>query len=151
MARATLAIEPRLVERSFFPFWHAAIIRHADLDPNNHVTNSVICAWFDDGRYTLLCDVVLPLLEPGDYPVLASVTIDFHREIRFGSRPEIGTAVHTLGNRSLNMVQGIFCDGQCVATATSVTVLVDGKTGRPRPVGEAVAAALGAFAGRKNG
>lgn len=130
--KATLQTEPRLADSTLYPFWQDAIVRHADLDPNNHVTNSVICSWFDDGRYMLLLDRIRPLMEASDFLALGTVTIDFHREVRLRHRPRIGTAILGIGRSSVTMGQAIFCGDECAATATSVTIVADGTTRRSK-------------------
>ncbi len=148
MTKRTLAEEPRLASRALFPHWRPAVVRHSDLDPHGHVTNSVFAAWLDDGRYALLREVLRPLLPPDDLPALASLTVDFSREINFGDVPEIGTAVLRLGDRSIIMGQGLFVGGACAATAHSVTVVMDGRTRRARPLTDAERAALERFGAR---
>jgi acyl-CoA thioester hydrolase len=140
--KSTLAAEPRLIEVGFFPSWQDAVVRHADLGPNHHVTNSVICSWFDDGRYALLVRVLRPLLDPADVLALANVAIDFHAEIRFGEVPRIGTAILRLGGSSIAIGQGIFVGDRCAATATSVTVVAGGPERRARALTENERAAL---------
>lgn len=146
--KRTLAEEPRLASRALFPHWRPAVVRHSDLDPHGHVTNSVFAAWLDDGRYALLREVLRPLLPPDDLPALASLTVDFSREINFGDVPEIGTAVLRLGDRSIIMGQGLFVGDACAATAHSVTVVMDGRTRRARPLTDAERAALERFGAR---
>ncbi|GJD49740.1 hypothetical protein OPKNFCMD_2473 [Methylobacterium crusticola] len=145
--RRTLAEEPRLAARSFFPHWRPAIVRHADLDPNGHVTNSVYTAWLDDGRYALLTQALRPLIAPGDVLALASVTVDFAQEVGFADAPEIGTAVLRLGTSAIVMGQGVFVGAACAATAHSVTVVMDGRTRRARPLRPGERDALEGLAG----
>ncbi|WP_053078508.1 acyl-CoA thioesterase [Methylobacterium tarhaniae] len=149
--KRTLAEEPRLAARALFPHWRPAVVRHADLDPNGHVTNSVFAAWLDDGRYALLSAILLPLIPPGDLPALAALSVDFAREVTFADAPEIGTAVLRLGARSIVMGQGLFVGDACAATAHSVTVVMDGRTRRARPLTIAERDALGRFAARSGG
>lgn len=145
--KRTLEDEPRLEERSFFPHWRPAVVRHCDLDPNAHVTNSVFAAWLDDGRYALLKDLVRPHLQPTDVLALVSLTVDFSREIAFSDTPATGTAVLRLGRSSIVMGQGLFVEGGCAATAHSVTVVMDGETRRARALAGPERAMLARVAG----
>ncbi|WP_407520326.1 acyl-CoA thioesterase [Methylobacterium oryzisoli] len=145
--KRTLAEEPRLASRAFFPHWRSAIVRHSDLDPNAHVTNSVFTAWLDDGRYALLTEALRPLMAPDDALALASITVDFAREVGFADAPEIGTAVLRLGTSAIVMGQGLFVGAACVATALSVTVVMDGRIRRARPLDPRERDALAGFAG----
>jgi acyl-CoA thioester hydrolase len=146
--KVTLAAEPRLIEPGLFPSWQDAVVRHADLDPNHHVTNSVICSWFDDGRYALLVRVLRPLMRQDEVLALANVSIDFHAEIRFGEVPRIGTSVMKLRGSSIAMGQGIFVGDRCAATATSVTVVAGGPDRRARALTEGERASLTPYASR---
>lgn len=145
--KRTLSEHPRLDDRAFFPHWQPATVRHSDLDPNNHVTNSVFAAWLDDGRYALLKEHLRPLLAPTDVFALVSLTIDFSREIDFRDTPEIGTGLLKLGRSSIVMGQGLFIGAGCAASALSVTVVMDGETRRARTLTSDERAALGRFAG----
>ena len=134
--------EPRLSDRAFFALWHPVVVRHADLDPNGHVTNSVYAAWFDDGRFAHLRAVLRPLMAPGDVLALASLTIDFLAEVGFDERPEIATRVLSLGRSSMTIGQALFAGDTLRAVAHSVTVVADGTTRRAKPLGEAQRAVL---------
>lgn len=113
-----------------FPEWHEITIRHSDLDPNDHVTNSVVCAWFDDGRYFLLRRELRPLVKSTDFFALAKIEMNFKKEIRFNDRPRVGTGITHIGCSSIAMLQYLMIGDQLAATATSVTVLADGNSRR---------------------
>ena len=116
------------IEAADFAFWHETVIRHSDLDPNDHVTNSVICAWFDDGRYILLRKNLRPLVEATDYFALVRLEMNFRKEIRMFDTPRIGTAITRIGKSSLAMHQHLIIGGEIAAMAESVTVLADGHS-----------------------
>ncbi|MBC7282730.1 thioesterase family protein [Hoeflea sp.] len=111
-----------------YPFWHQVTVRHADLDPNDHVTNSVICAWFDDGRYILLRQKLRPVVEATDYFALVKLEMNFSKEVRMFDAPRVGTSITRIGRSSMAMRQHLIVDGAIAATAESVTVLADGHT-----------------------
>lgn len=117
-----------------FAFWHETTVRHSDLDPNDHVTNSVICAWFDDGRYILLRQKLRPLVEATDYFALVKLEMNFRKEIRMFDVPRIATTVTRIGKSSMAMHQHLIIGGEIAATAQSVTVLADGNTRTAKPL-----------------
>jgi acyl-CoA thioester hydrolase len=117
-----------------YPFWHEVAVRHSDLDPNDHVTNSVICAWFDDGRYILLRQKLRPLVEATDYFALVKLEMNFSKEVRMFHTPRVGTAITRIGTSSMAMRQHLLVDGVIAATATSVTVLGDGHSRSAKPL-----------------
>lgn len=122
--------------------WHAETIRHVDLDSNNHVNNTVICTWFDDGRYTFIRATLAPLMEAGDYPVLASVRVDFLTEVLFENRPEVATRPVAMGRSSVTMEQTLYLGDNPAAVCHSTMVLVSGATRRARPLTGPMRAAL---------
>ena len=128
-----------------YPMWQGAIVRHADLDPNDHVTNSVICSWFDDGRYVLLRRHLRPVVEASDYFALVMLEMHFLQEVRMFDEPRVGTAITRIGRSSIAMQQHLFVGERIAATATSVTVLGDGVARRARPLSEAHRQALAPF------
>lgn len=117
-----------------YGFWHEVTVRHADLDPNDHVTNSVICAWFDDGRYILLRQKLRPLVEATDYFALVKLEMNFRKEVRMFDAPRVGTAFTRIGRSSMAMRQHLIVDGMIAATAESVTVLADGQSRSAKPL-----------------
>lgn len=132
--KPSLLSQRRLVEKTSFLSWHGAIVRHCDLDPNNHVTNSVTCAWFDDGRYFLFEKHFKPLMETNDFLAVVTLTIDYHHEIGTFDTPKIGSVITKIGNSSVTIGQSIFTENGCVASAQSVTVLADGDSRRPKKI-----------------
>lgn len=117
-----------------YPFWHEVTVRHADLDPNDHVTNSVICAWFDDGRYILLRQKLRPLVEATDYFALVKLEMNFRKEVRMFDTPRVGTAITRIGTSSMAMRQHLLVGGVIAVTAASVTVLGDGHSRSAKPL-----------------
>ena len=117
-----------------YGFWHEVTVRHADLDPNDHVTNSVICAWFDDGRYILLRQKLRPLVEATDYFALVKLEMNFRKEVRMFDTPRVGTAITRIGTSSMAMRQHLIVGGEIAATADSVTVLADGHSRSAKPL-----------------
>jgi acyl-CoA thioester hydrolase len=124
----------------------AVTVRHADLDPNDHVTNSVICAWFDDGRYRLLREHLFPLCRAGLYFALVDLSIGFRAEVGFADQPRVATGVTRLGRSSIAMRQELWCAGRLCCTATSVTVMADRALRRSVALQAEQRTALGRFA-----
>ena len=117
--------------------WTSDTIRYSDLDPNGHVNNGAINAFFEDGRVRFRDHHMAE--SPGDILtgfVLVKYTIDYHAMLRFPGDVDIGTTVMKIGNSSYTLGQGIFCDRQCIATAQVVTVRVDPASGRPIALSE---------------
>lgn len=105
-------------------------LRYADTDRQGHINNAVFSTFFESGRVAFLYDPNNPLSPEGSQFVIAELTIRFINELNWPGDVTIGTGVARLGRSSFNLTQGLFCEGQCVATADSVMVLMDETTRR---------------------
>ena len=119
-----------------YPLRAMDTIRYADTDRQGHVNNAAFATFCETGRCMFLYDSGRPLLQGGAGFVIARLAIDFLAEVTWPGRVEIGTRVVTVGRSSFGLGQGLFQDGNCVATADSVIVQVDEATRRSKPLGE---------------
>lgn len=111
-------------------------LRYADTDRQGHVNNAVFATMLETGRVELLLAPGEPLHEPGCDFVIASLHLDFRDEVRWPGRVDIGTRVAKVGTSSLTLEQGLFQDGRCVATATTVIVQMNIESRRSQPLAE---------------
>ena len=122
-------------QRGAYPTWAKDIIRYRDLDPNTHASHVAIAEYFENGRVRLRHEHLSHL---GDEFltgfVLAKLSIEFYREIRFPGEVEVGTGVSRLGSTSYTLSQGMFQGDTCVASAEVITVFIDKETRRPAPL-----------------
>ena len=109
-------------------------MRFADLDPNQHVNNAVYATYFETGRVTLMKDPKYGLVPDGLAWIMVRLDIHFRAELRWPGRIELGLGVARLGRTSVTFDQVVFSDGECVASAQAVTVLIDDMTRRPTPL-----------------
>ena len=113
--------------------WTNSTIRYSDLDPNGHVNNGAINAFFEDGR---ICFRKEQMLQLGDDFlagfVLVKFSVNYLAPLFFPGSVDIGTLVTRVGGTSYDLGQGIFSGNKCIATAEVVTVLVDSKTKKSR-------------------
>jgi acyl-CoA thioester hydrolase len=117
-----------------FPARAGDTVRYGDTDRQGHVNNAVFFTFLETGRTQLLLASQGPPLEPGTSLVLAHVALDFLAEIHWPGSVSIGTRVTSVGRSSIRFEQALFQDDRCVATAQSVTVLVDNATRRSTPI-----------------
>ncbi|GLR65815.1 thioesterase [Acidocella aquatica] len=120
-------------------------LRYGDTDRQGHVNNAVFTTLFETGRIAVLEAGDRPLSEPGYNFVLARITVDYLAEITWPGTVEIGTAVKSVGNSSLTVVQALFQHGRCVATAEAVMVQVDPQARRSVPLSPALREAYNAL------
>ena len=126
---------PRLED---FPYRLTDNVRFADLDPNQHVNNAVYATYFETGRVTLVKDRSNGLMPPGLSWMLVRLDIHFRAELRWPGSIEMGFGVAKFGRTSVTFDQVVFSQGRCVASAQSVTVLIDEATRKPTPLTEEI-------------
>ena len=122
------AATPRLED---FPYRLTDNVRFADLDPNQHVNNAVYATYFETGRVTLMKDRSYGLMPPGLAWIMVRLDIHFRAELRWPGVIEMGLGVSKFGRTSVTFDQVVFSQGQCVASAQSVTVLINEATRKP--------------------
>jgi len=74
------------------------------------------------------------LTPPGLGWMLVRLDIHFRAELRWPGSIEMGLGVAKFGRTSLTFNQVVFSDRKCVASAQSVTVLIDENTRKPTPL-----------------
>jgi acyl-CoA thioester hydrolase len=117
-----------------FPHRLTENVRYADLDPNQHVNNAVYATYFETGRVTLMKDRNYGLMPPGLAWIMVRLDIHFRAELRWPGTIEIGLGVTKFGRTSVTFDQVVFSEGKCVASARSVSVLIDESTRKPTPL-----------------
>jgi acyl-CoA thioester hydrolase len=122
---------PRLED---FPYRLTDNVRFGDLDPNRHVNNAVYATYFETGRVTLMKDPNRGLLEPGLAWIMVRLDMHFRAELRWPGTIELGLGLTRFGRTSVTFEQVVFSEGQCIASATSVNVLIDEQTRKPTPL-----------------
>jgi acyl-CoA thioester hydrolase len=132
-APARLDSTPRLED---FPYRLTDNVRFADLDPNQHVNNAVYATYFETGRVTLMKDPSYGLMPAGVTWIMVRLDMHFRAELRWPGTIEMGLGVVKFGRTSVTFDQVVFAEGICVASARSVSVLLDEVTRKPTPLTE---------------
>ena len=118
-----------LAKPNIYPSWTNSTIRYSDLDPNGHVNNGAVNAFFEDGR---ICFRNEQMLQLGDDILAGFVIVKFSANylapLFFPGSVDIGTVVTRVGRSSYDLGQGVFDGEKCVATADVVTVFIDSNT-----------------------
>jgi acyl-CoA thioester hydrolase len=136
-----------LTQRAFYPVWSETTVRYSDLDPNSHVNNGAISAYFEDGRVRLRAEHLATAsnaMLTGF--AIARIIIDYRAPLTFPATVDIGSAVTRIGNSSYVLGQSVFRGDQCIATAEVVTVRFDSATHRSMPLEDAVREVLATVA-----
>ena len=122
---------PRLED---FPYRLSDNVRFADLDPNQHVNNAVYATYFETGRVTLMKDRSYGLMPDGVTWIMVRLDMHFRAELRWPGTIEMGLGLVKFGRTSVTFDQVVFSEGKCVASAQSVSVLLDEATRKPTPL-----------------
>ncbi len=105
-------------------------VRYVDTDRQGHVNNSVFSSFLETGRVEILYNKDFPVLSQDSSFVIASLKLDFLKEIVWPGNVDIGTGVMKTGNSSIVLFQKLFQNDVCVARAETVIVQVrNDKTG----------------------
>ena len=132
-------VEPRLED---FPYRITDNVRYADLDPNQHVNNAVYASYFETGRVTLMKDRSRGLMPPGLSWMMVRLDMHFRSELRWPGGIEMGLGLVKFGRTSVTFDQVVFSEGKCVASAQSVSVLIDAETHKPMRLTAGIVAAF---------
>ena len=136
-------MEPAAPTIADYPLQTHEKLRYGDTDRQGHVNNAVFSTMLETGRVELLLPPDAPLHDPGCAFVIASLHLDFHREVNWPGQVDIGTRVAKIGRSSVTLEQALFQGGRCVATATTVIVQMNEASRRSQALSEAAVRRLG--------
>ncbi len=133
------------VARDTYPYVHRITTRWMDNDVYGHVNNVVYYSYFDTVINTwLIQQAGLDIHAGAQIGLCAESHCRYLAPIAFPDVVEAGLRVDRLGNSSVRYGIGLFIEGQDSPAAEGwfVHVFVDRATRKPRPIGEAMRAAL---------
>lgn len=128
-----------------FPLKTFDKVRYADTDRQGHVNNAVFSTFLETGRVEVLYNARLPILMQGASFVIASLKLEFLKEITWPGQVDIGTGILKIGNSSITLLQRLFQNDDCVAQAETIIVQVDDETRRGSPLSAAARQTLGGW------
>ncbi len=131
-----------LTQRESFSHFTPVSIRFSDQDSMGHVNNVSFAAYVEAARTMLIQSLLDEFAHPSLDFILASVTIDYLRELHYPGIVDVGARLTRLGSKSLSSGYGVFSGNECVATATSVNVFYDMNTRQSVAPPDDVAAAI---------
>ncbi len=123
-----------------FPAVATIPVQWGDQDLFKHVNNAVYFRWFESSRveYWHKSGLYEALKGPGYGPILASVTCNYKKQIKFPDTVLIGTKVEKLGISSVTLSHDVFSttNNAVSATGKSVIVMFDYQSQHPVPITE---------------
>ena len=123
-----------LTDRRSYEHWTNVSLRYGDTDKLGHINNAVFVTLLEAGRVSVLFDKEGAIARDSKTFVIANLKLDFRAEMHFPGTAEVGTALLSIGRSSVKLIQAIFKDGVCCATAESTIVLIDEKTRKSSPI-----------------
>lgn len=107
-------------------------VRYRDLDPRGHVNHVVYVSYMEQAKGAFLREVVgVPLDEVNT--VVRSLDVEYERSIESGQEVTVELRVENVGETSFTIDYRLSADGEEVASAETVSVLLD-EDGTPRPI-----------------
>jgi len=109
-------------------------LRFCDTDRLGHVNNAVYSVMCEAGRSELMAEA--GLLDPGagHAVVIARMELDFLREMNWPGDIRIETAIHRIGQKSVQVRQHVHQGDTLVAKATSILAVIDTTRRRAVPI-----------------
>lgn len=116
--------------------------RVSETDGLGHINNTVAATWLEAGRLGLF-----RIFTPDDdfsqwRMIVVALSLNFHREIFFGSDVTVTVCVSKIGRSSLQLSESIWQDGQLCVTGEATYVNVDPTTKKSAPIPEDVRSVL---------
>ena len=108
--------------------------RWRDLDAFGHVNNAVFASYIENARATLFDRWKLPYLGKGKSLIIASLTIDYYKQLNHPSKFIIGQKVSRIGNTSFDIESSLFKENKLIGTSRVVVVCFDFDIQKPIPV-----------------
>ena len=124
------------VNRSQFSFFTEINTRWRDLDAFNHINHAMYLTYLETGRFDFLNDIK----EIKKSLIMASISLDYHKQGYHPSKLFIGQKIVSIGNTSFKMLASIFNNEEVLPLVSSLTVLVcfDFKEQKSFPVPEII-------------
>ena len=105
-------------------------VRFADTDMLGHINNASFATWAETARLKFFADL-------GEFArtwILASLHIDYRRQVDFSDAVRIETWIDRIGTTSITVAQTFFANGEPAADVKSVIVQFDYATSKPQPL-----------------
>jgi len=107
-----------------YPFHVEIETRWRDLDAFGHVNNAVFATYIETARGTLFERWKLPFNGTGQSLIVASITIDYLKQIKHPTKMIIGQKISRIGNSSFDIESSIFTKQDKVSPIANSKVVV---------------------------
>ncbi|MGH1351371.1 MAG: acyl-CoA thioesterase [Methyloligellaceae bacterium] len=131
---------PHNISLANFPLQSEEIVRFSDNDMVGHVNNLAFVSYIETGRVEFLYTGIIDELTPNANFVVVKMDLEFHKEMNWPGKIQIGSAITRIGRTSIGMSQALFQNGICTCTCDSALVLMDRTSRKPIPIPDDVIA-----------
>ena len=124
-----------------YPFHVEVDTRWRDLDAFGHVNNAVFATYIETARGTLFKRWNLPFNGTGQSLIVASITIDYHQQLKHPSDIIVGQKISRIGTSSFDIESSIFNrtnTSESIASAKVTVVCFDFDQQQSVPVFEQI-------------
>ena len=111
--------------------------RWRDLDAFGHVNNAVFATYIENARGTLFKKWNLPFDGKGQSLIVASITINYHQQLKHPTSIIIGQKITRIGNTSFDVESALFNKNNTekpIATSKVIVVCFDFEKQKSVPV-----------------
>lgn len=119
-----------LTQKDSFAFWTREIFRFADMDALQHLNNIASAVYCETARADFFQQKLGHDFSARINWMLANINITYLAPVSYPNEIMIGTSIKKIGQSSLTLQQGLFCEEGCFATAETVLVRADLETGK---------------------
>jgi acyl-CoA thioester hydrolase len=126
---------------SSYPIHVELQTRWRDLDAFGHVNNAVFATYIETARGTLFKRWNLPFNGTGQSLIVASITIDYHQQLKHPSDIIVGQKISRIGTSSFDIESSIFNrtnTSESIASAKVTVVCFDFDQQQSVPVFEQI-------------
>jgi len=113
-------------------------VRFNDTDALGHLNNTSYALYAELSRIQFLHDLGANVTSL----ILAHLSLDFRKQVKFGEEVFISTWVEKLGSSSVTLAQEVVSEGEVAAEIKSVVVHFDYKAQKAKPLSDEVRAVL---------
>ena len=128
-------------------------VQWGEQDPLGHVNHVNYFRWYESSRIAYAEKIGLMALHRAEAigPILASVSNDYRRQLKYPDTVHVGVRVTRIGFASISLEHKIFsrAQGALAAEGTSTLVVFDYKAQKPTRVPDPIRAAIQELEGRE--
>lgn len=114
---------------------HEIEVQYRDLDPRKHVNHAVFVSYLEQAKGAFFVDVLDTSLADAN-TAIRTLEVDYEAPIMPDRRVRVSLGPVTVGETSYTIDYEIASQGEVVAAATTVSILLD-EDGRPRSLPDA--------------